>query len=750
MKAKIISLILGIFSVAQIAFAQTTNYKMNVKMTDGSFFSVAADDVEEVYFTTTTEKHFTDTYYIVSGKAEKGPFRSGASVTLQPLDISMNAYGTTLTSMTFDDCGSYSFRNTLFKYPYVLISATGLFYNEYDDYKTRETQLTLQGYADLQRSSKVNLNAVTHIICGRIENLILGGLDFEKAFSRAQDEFLSIFGLQRLNNKDFSQVSLTDGDDYASALLAISMPLLYYRNGADLISWLTKLRYDFADDGHLTDQNKAQFNKDRNHISLSYDTEKLVKKYKEYGVDVSFKDLKTFYDWDNDGVAGNEIYDPSQPVTYDVTNINAPMDGGTYTVNVNCNVPLYTSPLSSDDVPQSTNPYVQFIADYMDVASDYKNGVWTIKINPARYRHIGDVTLKLYDAVGNIVVSIKLTQEGNPEGEFLQNEGVALVTRICSALAIGHSNYKYADSDYTGLTDNHDFKAPLDPYNSRLEDLFTYSYQTINYANQMVQSTSYYGIDLFNPLYTVVNGLMYYELITHFGDVPFVKNIQEEYYRISRTSSNEIFNYFISSLIAEMEKMDDVKAGYIDSANDIAIPPKDLARLILADIYLYQGKYEEAKELLTVIVNSNRYGLVSEIGNLNKECAEIVWGMPNINGTTRAYEANDICIIKTYSDVILSLAECECMLGNNSKAMELVNMVSMTKGIETTSSNVISAIAEIRSKIQIDFGGYFAFLKRTGLAKSMLNLQDYQLLFPIPQRQINMNPSISQNPGYDG
>ena len=257
MKAKVFSMMIGFAAVSQLVMAQSPIYKMNVKMTDGSFFSVAADDVEEVYFTTTEEHHFEDTYYTVSGRAEKGPFKSGSTVTMQPLDLRLNALGSAQITMTFDDCGNYAFRNTLFKYPYMSLSATGLFFNESDDYRTRDTQLTLQGYADLQHGSKVNVNVVTHLISERVANLVIGGIDFDVALSQAQGELLSAFGLQRLNDKDFAQVSITDGDDYAAALLAISMPLLYDRKGPDLISWMTRLRYDFADDGKFTEQNKV-------------------------------------------------------------------------------------------------------------------------------------------------------------------------------------------------------------------------------------------------------------------------------------------------------------------------------------------------------------------------------------------------------------------------------------------------------------------------------------------------------------
>lgn len=757
MRTKVFSLIMGLVSLGQIAMAQNTGYKMNVRMTDGSFFSVAADDVEEVYFTTTDVRQFEDTYYTVSGRAEKGPFKSGSTVTLQPLDLTLNALGTPQSTMTFDDCGNYAFRNMLFKYPYVQLTATGLFFNEYDDYRTRDTQLTLQGYADLQRGSKANVNMVTHLISERVLNLVIGGLDFDVALNQAQGELLSVFGLQQLNNKDFAQVSITDGDDYAAALLAISMPLLYDRKGPELISWMTRLRYDFADDGKFTEQNLAQYKTDRNHLSFSDNIRRLTEKYKDYGVTISVKDLRYFYDWDNDGVAGNEIYDPSQPATYDITSINAPMEGGTYTVNVSCNVPLYSSPLNSGDAYPIYNPWGGFFNAYLTYHSEYSNGIWTIKVDQTNYKFVNPVDVKLYDAVGNVVASVRVSQEGNPNGTFLGNEGMNYVAALCSRIAQSHGKYKFADAKYTGIFPNNDFKAPLSPSDYNLMDLFSYPYQVININGQLLQRAVESGVEVFNPMCHVTNALMYYELVTLFGDVPYITT-QQETYNIPRTPAEEILNSLISNLTSVMDQLNDVRAGYIDNADAIAIPPRDLARVILADIYLYQGKFADAKALLREIVSGNRYSLVPSINNLEINCSEIIWSQPNNSGITRARSnettdivvLNDNCIVKTYSDVLLSLAECESKLGNDTKAIEYLNQVKSTKGIETTSSDILPAISEVRSKIQIDFGGYFAFLKRTGLAQSTLGLEEYQLLFPIPQREINTNPAMTQNPGYNG
>lgn len=755
MKVKVFSMMIGFAAVAQFVMAQSPIYKMNVKMTDGSFFSVAANDVEEVYFTTTEEKHFEDTYYTVSGRVEKGPFKSGSNVTLQPLDLKLNALGSTLTTMTFDDCGNYSFRNTLFKYPYVSLSATGLFFNEYDDYRTRDTQLTLQGYADLQRGSKVNINVVTHLISERVLNLVIGGVDFDDALSQAQEELLSVFGLQRLNDKDFTQVSITDGDDYAAALLAISMPLLYDRKGPDLISWMTRLRYDFADDGKFTEQNMVQYKKDRNRLSLLNYANKLIDKYKDFGLNISVKDLRYFYDWDDDGVAGNEIYDPNQPATIDVASINAPMAGGTYTVHVNCNVPLYLSPLNSGD-PTVSPSYQSFIQTYMSLTKTYENGILSITVNPAQCRYISDTKVNLYDAIGNIAVTVTISQEGNSEGVYLTDYGKSFVRNICLLLSSSHDRYRIADAKYTGLTDNYDFRAPLDAYNSNLNDLFIYPYQLIRNNNEMLRRVDLSQAFPLLPMAILTNSLAYYELVVMFGGVPYIDvNHNMDDYRIPRSSQEDVLSKLVESMMSIIDNLQDTKTGYISSEDDLALPSKDFARMVLADIYMYQGNYSAAKTLLEEIVKGGKYALVAEQSGLGENCSEVIWSMPLSNsggGTTRAAAIDynsPYTIIKTYADVLLSLAECESKLGNDSKAKEYLNQVTTAKGMETTATDVIPAISEVRSKIQIDFGGYFAFLKRTGLAKSKLGLEDYQLLFPIPQNEIYNNPYMTQNPGYN-
>ena len=430
------------------------------------------------------------------------------------------------------------------------------------------------------------------------------------------------------------------------------------------------------------------------------------------------------------------------------------MEGGTYTVNVSCNVPLYLSPLNSGDA--TTSPaYQPFTQSFMSLTKTYENGILNITVNPAQCRYISDTKINLYDAIGNVAVTVTISQEGNPEGIYLTDYGKSFVKTIGQALSSSHARYRIADAKYTGLTDNYDFHTPLEPYNSNLSYLFSYPYQLIRYNHELFRRGAETNDYSLMPMSILTNALTYYELVVMFGGVPYLNMNQDIYdYNIPRSSQSEILSNLIEGMTSIMHKLQDTKAGYVSNEDDLAMPSKDLARVVLADIHMYQGNYSKAKTLLAEIVDGGKYSLIAEQNGIGENNAEIVWSMPtsysggNVTRTIAIDYNAPYTIVKTYADVLLSLAECESKLGNDTKANEYLNQVKSAKSIETTSSDVIPAISEVRSKIQIDFGGYFAFLKRTGLAQSTLGIEEYQLLFPIPQDEIYRNPSMTQNPGY--
>ena len=156
---------------------------------------------------------------------------------------------------------------------------------------------------------------------------------------------------------------------------------------------------------------------------------------------------------------------------------------------------------------------------------------------------------------------------------------------------------------------------------------------------------------------------------------------------------------------------------------------------------MYQGNYSKAKPYLEKVVSNGYY-------NLNSNDIIMAYQYSVI---TRASSTNEYVPLFTFSDVILSLAECDYKLGNTNAAWQNAKKVADAKQTfsnTTAPDGLLEYISFVRKVSMSNTIGRFAFLKRTGLAKKELNLQDYQLLFPIPTNEIICSSNMTQNPGY--
>ena len=119
-----------------------------------SFTSCSEDnDLEKVYEPTT---------FNVSGKVEKGPFVSGSTITIQPMDKNLQVLGSLYSSTIQDNLGNFSFESKLFETPYAELTANGYFFNEVEGMLSTGT-LNLRALVDLSDASTVNVNLLTHL-----------------------------------------------------------------------------------------------------------------------------------------------------------------------------------------------------------------------------------------------------------------------------------------------------------------------------------------------------------------------------------------------------------------------------------------------------------------------------------------------------------------------------------------------------------------------------------------------------------
>ncbi|WP_417885110.1 RagB/SusD family nutrient uptake outer membrane protein [Zunongwangia sp.] len=137
---------------------------------------------------------------------------------------------------------------------------------------------------------------------------------------------------------------------------------------------------------------------------------------------------------------------------------------------------------------------------------------------------------------------------------------------------------------------------------------------------------------------------------------------------------------------------------------------------------------------------------------------------PSINGD------NSIKILR-YEEVLLTRAEANLRLGKNSaEALGDVNKIVTNRGLDAYTSVTIDDVLEQRKKELFFEGQRFFDMLRTkqdipvwspdGSATKVNpeadNSEDkilkygeaYELAFPIPQREMDINPNMEQNPGY--
>jgi len=115
-----------------------------------------------------------------------------------------------------------------------------------------------------------------------------------------------------------------------------------------------------------------------------------------------------------------------------------------------------------------------------------------------------------------------------------------------------------------------------------------------------------------------------------------------------------------------------------------------------------------------------------------------------------------------YADILLSKAEALNNLnGPNSTAFDLINAVRNRAGLPNLDPSQYTTTQELNDELlqerQWEF--YGEGLRRQDLirmgkfissaqARGITNAQDYQVLFPIPQTELQSNPNLKQNPGY--
>ena len=716
-----------------------------------------------------TEGDFTPTVFNVMGKVEKGPMIRGSHVDMRTLDEYMTPTGNFYSATIDNNLGDFNYGALKINSPYAQLTADGYFFNEVDG-ELSEGTIKLDAIVDLKDNSTINVNVLTHLKSKRIHHLITTkGMTFKEANAQAQKELLTQFGLQQYASKDASQFSLTSGDDASGALIAISSLVLTDRSDAEIVEYLSILSNEFGKEGAFSQETKKRIQSGKNYLNARLDkiSENIKSRYKELGLEVKVKDLAYYFDWDNDGIAGNEL-DESESVTLSTTEINVPKEGGEYTISIVSDKPYYLNPPSFDsdsdsglqELPQDNvieenyfgglyEPGANLPTPSIKYNKTIENNTITIKIEPAQFKKDLSTTFTVYNARGKVAATVTIKQSGNKnywvkhDPVRLGDAGEHVVLGIMSIMRDAVSKQLHLQTGYIHQENFRD-PVPFRPYDGEIGNIWGRYYTAINQwltmkdvdANQLNCYQSFIDTHL---------ALAYYQLSSRWGGIPFImQRPNDAHIFLPRTDEAEVLSRVENMLFDAMGDLDEHRYDAFQDANSMLFVSKNVARILLAFVYCNQKKFDKALPLLEEVIRRGEYHLEYSQATEYQNNAECILGYyPEMSSAQKIFPCLD------YKDVILTAAECLYHTGNTPKAKEYINQVCEYKNLTADQSDVLKAIASLH--YQINSPSYMNFIRRNGLGESFMGLSPnnlYQLLWPIPSGELDKNPQLTQNPGY--
>lgn len=716
-----------------------------------------------------TEDSFTPKVFNVMGKVEKGPMIRGSHVDMRTLDEYMTPTGSFYSATIDNNLGDFNYGALKINSPYAQLTADGYFFNEIDG-ELSEGTIKLDAIVDLKDNSTINVNVLTHLKSKRIHHLITTkGMTFKEANAQAQKELLTQFGLQQYASKDASQFSLTSGDDASCILIAISSLVLTDRSDAEIVEYLSILSNEFGKEGAFSQETKKRIQSGKNYLNARLDriSENIKSRYKELGLEVKVKDLAYYFDWDNDGIAGNEL-DESESVTLSTTEINVPKEGGEYTISIVSDKPYYLNPPSFDsdsdsglqELPQDNvieenyfgglyEPGANLPTPSIKYNKTIENNTITIKIEPAQFKKDLSTTFTVYNARGKVAATVTIKQSGDKnywvkhDPVRLGDAGEHVVLGIMSIMRDAVSKQLHLQTGYIHQENFRD-PVPFRPYDGEIGNIWGRYYTAINQwltmkdvdANQLNCYQSFIDTHL---------ALAYYQLSSRWGGIPFImQRPNDAHIFLPRTDEAEVLSRVENMLFDAMGDLDEHRYDAFQDANSMLFVSKNVARILLAFVYCNQKKFDKALPLLEEVIRRDEYHLEYSQATEYQNNAECILGYyPEMSSAQKIFPCLD------YKDVILTAAECLYHTGNTPKAKEYINQVCEYKNLTADQSDVLKAIASLH--YQINSPSYMNFIRRNGLGESFMGLSPnnlYQLLWPIPSGELANNPQLTQNPGY--
>lgn len=457
-------------------------------------------------------------------------------------------------------------------------------------------------------------------------------------------------------------------------------------------------------------------------------------------------------------VADDGLVIEVNPSRFNEMEIRVPNEGGHYVVTVKSGKKVGVESLRLEDAMHDLYEYeggqslCNMQCEYSLVGQRLE-----ITVGPLNSVEERSVRLALVDAAGDGSIygsdewaAINLVQEGRatvPDigRPLLGTLGTYAVGRIAESMAQGYTYLSLVEQDNLA---NRALTAGSRFVNDAWAGLNEANAQLLMYQHHDARMLNVYG-----DYFELLSALNHATLATLWGDVPYNKvyhEVETGNTDLMQKPQAEILADLKARLTDLMGRLEEKVNRPFGDANDFLFASRDVARMVLVGIHLNEGNHSEAVRLLEEVVANGFYQLDSST-EYAEESREIIFALKadRVQGYGFDYDVPTLIPCFTLSDVWLSLAECRYHMGDEAGALHSLKQVTDAKGLELPQADFLTRLQQVRERLLLHSGSYFAFLKRNGLAIKRCGIEGHRLLFPLPSSYMNsMGGDAVQNPGY--
>lgn len=301
MKKSVISAILFMFFVFSVSCGDSNNESKNDDSNTNDENLQNDDDSVTGDDSQSDDDSVNPGKFKIAGYVQKGPFVQGSEITIAEIDSELVPIGTSYTTSTEDDFGSFQISKEM-STNYVEVTSSGFYFNEVEG-KLSTAAISFRVVSDLTEEKPVNINILTTIERERIKVLIGEGKTFEEARVQAEKEILAVFGISDIETTNFQEMDISKEGDSNAILLAISAVLQQGNTEAELSELISKISQDIKLDGKLDASGQIEEIKENGMaLDLAAVRTNLEARYEDLGLVLTIPKFEDFVDSDGDGL----------------------------------------------------------------------------------------------------------------------------------------------------------------------------------------------------------------------------------------------------------------------------------------------------------------------------------------------------------------------------------------------------------------------------------------------------------------